>query len=309
MKAYTTPPPSVHLVRSVPELAPYARTVRRLHPHRVDRDLPNDVSKVGGLFLWPSDEPWPMWEGNRFPFVPVWQLRKADFPEMPFPPGADLFQLLWTPYRDEDLLPIGGTCYLPVPKVFWRRAADVKSPITRIPRLADHGVDESDLDVSDNVPRMCSVHPEQIVELPHPDDLRWSMGDEGKKLWEKIGNADIPIPAGYRNENPHAKTKRELRESLYCDLCQCPGAKTGGRTHYTDDEGHTWEPLLVIPSFEYDVHSARYWQPVEDRFETSGRQVSELDHPMGLDLGRSQRVYVSVCRDLPGWPVQMNVSD
>jgi hypothetical protein len=31
----------------------------RFRPRRVDHHLPPNASKMGGVFLWPADEPWP----------------------------------------------------------------------------------------------------------------------------------------------------------------------------------------------------------------------------------------------------------
>ena len=52
------------------------------------------VSKVGGAFLWPPNEEWPASSGQ--PWIAVAQVLRADFPEMGFPEGADVFQLLWS---------------------------------------------------------------------------------------------------------------------------------------------------------------------------------------------------------------------
>jgi hypothetical protein len=75
-------------------------------------------SHVGGPLLWPADEPWPWCEGAahyttgddipeeavvgvRTPFVGAAQLYRRDFPELPFPDGTDLLQvLLCTLYHD-----------------------------------------------------------------------------------------------------------------------------------------------------------------------------------------------------------------
>jgi hypothetical protein len=53
----TTPPRPVDITSAIPELAPYARTVLRLHP-RIGNPTVTDNS-VGGPLLWPVDESWP----------------------------------------------------------------------------------------------------------------------------------------------------------------------------------------------------------------------------------------------------------
>jgi hypothetical protein len=106
----TTPKPPIDLLEVLPELADLRATTVRLHPRK--GRLPNKYgSKLGGTFLWPSDEPWPVCDerwppswtpyveqgipvpeddprAQPFPLVPVLQLRADDFPEMPFPPGV-----------------------------------------------------------------------------------------------------------------------------------------------------------------------------------------------------------------------------
>src|SRR5437660_5405135 len=92
----TTPPPSYDVSSLFPDLADKATTTIRLHPRYGD-EPPMNASKLGGTFLWPMDEAWPVCPAHEIPFVTVLQLRANDFPEMPFPPGSDLFQLLWCP--------------------------------------------------------------------------------------------------------------------------------------------------------------------------------------------------------------------
>jgi hypothetical protein len=55
------------------------------------------------------------------PLVGVLQLYARDVPDLPFPDGTDLLQILWCP--NEHGLPWSG----PRPEAFWRRAADVTS--------------------------------------------------------------------------------------------------------------------------------------------------------------------------------------
>src|SRR5713101_5323362 len=92
----TTPPPAYDVRRLFPELAERSRTTIRLHPRYGD-EPPEDASKLGGTFLWPGDEPWPVCPAHKIPLVTVLQLRADDFPEIAFPPGANLFQILWCP--------------------------------------------------------------------------------------------------------------------------------------------------------------------------------------------------------------------
>ena len=184
----TTPPPMLDVVKDFPELAPFARTTVRLHPRRA-RDGAVDASKMGGEFLWPADEPWPAYdemrvdrfvqqllgeggtpgarripEGMSIPFAPILQLRAEGFPEMPFPPGADLFQLLWFPYQLE--IPEGQKC----PdssldfRVYWRDAASIAAPRASNPRMVKNSH-------QGYFAPPCILHPERVVENPNSQDL------------------------------------------------------------------------------------------------------------------------------------------
>ena len=305
-KKYTTPPPQIDIVKFVPELAPLARTTVRLHPHRTKRDSKPDTSKIAGLFLWPEHEPWPMYEEHNAPYVPVVQLRKDDFPEIAFKPGTDLFQLLWTPYRED-------STFLPIPKTFWRKASEVKHPLKKIPALEDYGVDTEDIDVSDNVPKMCSVYPERVVEYPDLDELRWANNEVNAPIYEKIVKAKFTFGKKTREEAQSQMSDEDWRHVLYgCYLSVCPGAKVGGGFPRVDENGKTWELLLTIPSWEFDRGSAARWLPLEDRPKEKGEElfnltVDALLNPMGMDLGRTQRVQIRICRELPDWPIQMDI--
>ncbi|MFO0823010.1 MAG: TIGR02996 domain-containing protein [Gemmataceae bacterium] len=118
--------------------AAHARTAIRLHP-RVG-DVPElAASKVGGLFLWPEDEPWPtaagvtvdpdfgMWgpfpeDWSTVPLVPILQLNRRDVPNLAFPPGKDLLQVFWCPFTT--------SMHAPEPIVFWRDSADAETTPT-----------------------------------------------------------------------------------------------------------------------------------------------------------------------------------
>src|SRR5437868_2036526 len=64
----TTPKPPIDLLDVLPELADLRATTVRLHP-RKGRVPGRNASKMGGVFLWPSDEPWPTCD-ERWP--PSW---------------------------------------------------------------------------------------------------------------------------------------------------------------------------------------------------------------------------------------------
>lgn len=125
----TTPPPCLDILELLPQLRNQARTTIRLHPRRLPagQTLPLHVSKLGGDFLWPADEPWPTCPKHRIAYVGVLQLRKDDFGEVAFKDDADLLQVLWCPQH-------GHGSHAPEPVLFWRKTAEVTNPLTEIPQ-------------------------------------------------------------------------------------------------------------------------------------------------------------------------------
>ena len=71
--------------------------------------------------------------GHCQPYLPLLQLRREDFPTLPFPGDCDLFQLLWCPYIHFNGPPNEQPGFL----VFWRRQADIADPLLSEPRLGD----------------------------------------------------------------------------------------------------------------------------------------------------------------------------
>ncbi len=154
VRRLTTRPPTVDVGELLPELASHARTTIRMHPRQ--GTVPElDASKLGGLFLWPKEELWPVWkdfqytdwfrerlphisyaweecggappEGADIPLVPVVQLNKRDFPILEFPDDADLLQLFWLPIEDSE----DG----PRPLIYWRNSQTVKHAHETPPEL------------------------------------------------------------------------------------------------------------------------------------------------------------------------------
>jgi hypothetical protein len=171
----TTPPPRVNILEVLPELAAQITTTIRLHPRR--GDVPElSASKIGGVFLWPDDEPWPTmpsrrpdwydnlksftWDipdGTPIAFVPVLQINARDVPDFPFPLGKDLFQLLWYP------LDIDEPPFHCIPRVFWRNSHAVIHSFAQMP-LSLHA--DPNL-----IPMPCTLTFEHVIEYPDTDEL------------------------------------------------------------------------------------------------------------------------------------------
>ena len=121
--ARTSPVRPVDVEAVFPEVAAFRRSAVRLHP-RAGTPGARD-SSLGGPVLWPRPLPWPHCEEAHpatalspqaerpIPLVPVLQLFAADVPELPFPAGTDMLQVMWCPFDHEP-------AYAPRPEVFWR---------------------------------------------------------------------------------------------------------------------------------------------------------------------------------------------
>lgn len=80
--------------RTYPELVKAIRPALLLGQRKAAK-LDLLESKLGGVFGWPEGEPPPERLGKRL--HPIIQLRKDDFPLVPFPNGRDVLQVFWHP--------------------------------------------------------------------------------------------------------------------------------------------------------------------------------------------------------------------
>lgn len=292
----TTRAPSVDVATLFPEIAGLAKQTVRLHPRPGPEPAPN-ASKLGGRILWPAEEEWPIctepeWRRDddtspphEHVYIPALQLRRDDFPELPFPDDTDLFQLLWCP-NDHELT------YSPVCKTFWRKEAVVTNPRVQMPSPAP--VEE------DYLPRPCHLHPERVMEYPSWGQLPEGVA-EAIERWEE-GRSEGGI---YSSE-----------------LSTAPGTKLGGYGSWIQGElspsceqGHQMEHLLTIASAEFDGGGWRRWCPIED-IQATGMSLDELEvgysylkvlketeRSTGTMLGDLGSLYVFICRQCPDWPI------
>lgn len=315
----TTPPPPVNVPERLPDLAALARTAVRLHPRRGEVAAAGG-SKIGGAFLWPADEPWPVCTdptcgafGQPPPepaaLLPVLQLRQADVPEMPFPPGADLFQLLWCAHTHDE--PV----FAARPYVFWRTAADVTNPLAEMPP-------------SPTVPehylvRPCHLNLERITEYPPLAELPAALADRLDQ---------------WNTTDPQTDTQPDGAALYEQSLSVCPGNKVGGYPAWKRTPqppactcGQTTEHLLTLADAEVDAATFDRWLPAEDRrvqysfqphleVRRDGSTTTTLrtDHPQAVPYEELQAVinapnfraiyggrqYLFLCRHCAGWPIQ-----
>ncbi|GGL22637.1 hypothetical protein [Planomonospora parontospora] len=302
--ALTTPDPPIDLTQLFPELRAYARTAVRLHP-RPGKPTMHD-SHIGAPLIWPVAEPWPSCDqtlqmpaapfgepgwadwGDRVPetstpMVGVAQFYARDIPEIPFPEGVDLLQVLWCP-NEHELDDIRG----PAPLLVWRSTADLTDVLTE-PPMRHHATPDSlpgapaaDLSREDYLPRPCVLHPERVTEYPDNEELPEQVRTALNEWDDQAGDG-----------------------SYQYLLSMAPGCKIGGweSWHLTDMYplpctvcGTETEPLLKLDSSEWDGGSEPRWRPWEERhLEWGTPECEETVEPTTLALGRSGALTIFLC--------------
>jgi hypothetical protein len=196
---------------------------------------------AGSLDLTAGERVWlvPRPHQHPPPLVAVLQLYARDVPDLPFPDHTDLFQLLWCP--NWHAAPWCG----PHPVTVWRTAAQVGQRLAAPPAPRFDGLDR-DLAPDDYVPRPCVVHPEPVIECPHPDDLPDQLAERVKR-WDEGGGG-----------------------RYWAELSTTPGTKVGGHPGWIQDPqwpvcgcGRRMDHLLTIASGEFG--SLGRWTRLMDR--------------------------------------------
>ncbi|MCQ4043698.1 hypothetical protein ACFOSC_11275 [Streptantibioticus rubrisoli] len=208
------------LLAAMPGLSSFARTVVRLRPRRGNPGIRE--SHVGGPMLWPVDEPWPHCGDadhgsavDAVPMVSVAQLYAADVPEIAFPKGSDVVQIVWCPEPHDLPEPsfLGKDC-----RVFWRRSSEVVHEPTAQPDPWEHWDAEWD-----EVPRPCAVHPERVVEYPWweelPADLRQQL-ENSEELRDLYWGESLTD--GWKVGGSKSWASSDMPESLHCPECAAP---------------------------------------------------------------------------------------
>jgi hypothetical protein len=232
--------PNPHGFENLEVLRQVARPATRLHPRR-SPGLPPNVSKIGGEFLWPADEALPICPDQRCPAVPVLQLFRSDIPRLPFPPGCDLFQLLWYPQSYDE-------CgYQPKLELRWWDSRTLK------------GVAEPDYVNHDGsfAVEECAISPEEVWEFPDSEDL----SDEQWAAVKALGAVD----------------DYQYLSSI-CPGTKVGGyANFSGQDPWTpvDEQGRDMQYLLTISDDEWDRGSGPRWMPIEQDHPPVGRDVVE----------------------------------
>lgn len=208
-------------------------------------------------------------DGHNAAYLPVLQLNRSEFPELPFPSDSDLFQLLWCPVVHFE----GGGGYL----LLWLRAdtileirVDPPSPTVDGYRIIPCALDPERID---DYPERFEVTPPPIESLESEEDWWRTMEDSGPALGTKL--------FGFPNwvQSP---------EYPYCERC-----------------GTQMNLLITVSSREFGhSHSdnAR-WVPYEDRdiLRTAPFDLrQEYDLPHDWRIGDGGDAYLFYCRECPG---------
>ncbi|MEU1596968.1 DUF1963 domain-containing protein [Streptomyces sp. NPDC005708] len=281
--ARTTPPRPVAVETLFPEVAAFRKVAVRLHP-RIGEPGARD-SSLGGPALWPPSQQWPHCGDDHphtaysapadepVPLVPVLQLFAADVPDLDFPTGTDLLQVLWCPFDHED-------GYVPRPEIFWRDISGSDLAPAAPPRPS--GAD------SDYLPDPCVLHPERVTDYPNWD------------LPEDIANA---LEARFE------QLEEETGRSYWYHLSVSDGIKVGGYPTWTQEPNWPTCPtcsrrmdhLLTINSSEFDGESWRTWLPVEDTpaegtiWDLAFEERMQVQCSPGLMLGDMGGIYLFEC--------------
>ena len=290
---HTTPPSPIDIAQVFPQVIPFVRTTVRLHPRKGSPGI--GQSSMGGPLLWPAQEPWPTCQAAGLddhpddkdagvPLVPVLQLTSEDVPELPFPDGTDILQVLWCPF-DHD-----PWC-APHPQLLWRRRSDIGARREMMPDVHE------DADPA-HIPGPCVLDPERVTEYPAHDLPR--------DVWPQIRETVKRIEAdtGWQYDT---------------DLAVASGTKTGGYPGWTQlpdwpvcECGTQMQHLLTVASWEFSRGDEKRWIPLQDRPAMAGWGFNSsqnhpwraIQNPAGLMLGDAGGIYLFVCVQCPRRPYE-----
>lgn len=325
----TTPPRPVDIEAVFPELRSYRRDCIRLHP-RPGSPGPTD-SSVGGPFLWPADEPWPVCQepherdrGRKVEDVHEWRrILAAAWRRSPSsgPTPAELQQLS-TLERHHHVSGITDTAPVPLLPLTQIFAQDVPSlpapegadllqvlwcPFSAHGDLATPGIHikwRSSSQVGELLtqpPLPAVVGDDEYVPEPcilHPEPVTEH---------EYIGLLDPGLQEriyGWEDGQAEADDFEDAEPPRYqTDLSTAPGWKIGGyATWETSDPyevvcdcGTPMNPLLTIASTEWEDETMS-WTPVEDRHLA---EESEANTPTRVTVGRDGSLSIFACPSNP----------
>ncbi len=213
------------------------------------------------------------------PLIPLAQLFAADFPEITFPAGKDIAQVMWRGLFDHDSI-----------EVFWQDSADIIG-IQQPPaaELAEEFGDTITMSA-------CILDPERISDLPWYEELPPNVREQLVQCRPEPADTDDLAHNGARQYPP----------SLYYRLSAAPGFKIGGSMNWsTNDVPDLICPdckastalLLQLDTYEWPPGQPdSHWRPREDSQLVPGTPHYNLAcEPTGLTIGRASHGGVFAC--------------
>ncbi|UKD56756.1 hypothetical protein L3Q65_08560 [Amycolatopsis sp. FU40] len=228
-----TSPEGKRLQRRREEILEEKRNYEYTGPHPLDGEYAELETSIRELRRAEfADDP-----AASLPMAPIAQFYARDIPELPFPDGTDVCQVLWCPTDHEPH-------YGPRPLVRWRNSADV----TEIRAATEPDREFSD---EESLPSPCRIWPERVTEYPHADDL------PSAELRARI-----------------AEWEKGTEWTYYEHLSAAPGSKVGGwiswvqYPHWPEcGRGHRMDHLLTVSSTESGGWQS--WMPLEEQATTT----------------------------------------
>lgn len=283
MKSLTSQKPRYAVQEIASELSSLSQQAIRLHP-RPNSNTQANQSKIGGSFLWPSNQKWPTCPKERS-YIPLLQIFKKDFPSFPFPEGKDLFQLLWLPYNEEPH-------YFPQSQTYYWN--------TNAQEMKEHPLTKSSDQNPNCLPRECQLHPETIQEYPSTTDLE----EEHPEIAHKIQEWEQALAK--KNSPKEAYKYLGLYDR---ELSTAEGCKLGGFVHWIQeievppcDCGSPMKHLLTISTWEFDGGNQLRWttqeevpNPQEVFEEFQDQDLEKIQAPLNVMLGDAGAIYYFQC--------------
>jgi hypothetical protein len=227
---------------------------------------------------------------------------RADVPELPFPDGADIFELFWCPLRHRE------TWDAPVDHRWLSSDRPLEPRFEPIPSRAAVDDPVGQMSEADLVPRAALLSPERVVDLPSAFALDLAVTEEIDR-W-LADNAGMLRSQG---ELPPGDPGMELSYQYHfsCSV----GTKVGGHPDWIQDPwipdctgcGQETQHLLTVQSWEWDGASWWRWMPAGSELrdwklnqrpgDPPNMAMVEEDrrHGLGLMIGDAGATYVFYC--------------
>jgi hypothetical protein len=282
LKMPSTRESDVDPAKLIPGLAGWAKVCVRLHPRPGDPSPQS--SHIGGSMIWPQGEAMPFCEQHQMQFIPVLQINADDVPELPFPDGARMLQVVWCPMIHEIEYSSGYDYSGPFAMVFWRGAMENQT-LTQM--CAPVSLSESG---NPYAPSPCTINPERVTEYPDTEELSGEIRSAILACSEFTSaeyGYGLSVARGWKIGGWPSWHSTDLQD-LYCDLC------------------HGKLDLLVkFDTSEWDGGSER-WHPYED-YGLGVESADDLMEPTGVLLGNWGELRIFVCRSDVNHPHVLNI--